>query len=197
MLGSDDFPLQENCDPNDPEEAFLWQLVGPPGMKGAPLPFPVVYLRQVSKRLWDTGARPGVGEQLIEYHRPPTGDTNALFASGEWKKMGQKKAPVVDLDVREFSSDIRREMARQLLDNGDIPLPPPESGLSAPVPEGEVPVFAERIRVAALAKLCGVANSEVIELLVDIGSLARKPQSTIDRSTAQQVYVLLKDVTGH
>lgn len=195
MISCDEFPLQENCDPTNPEEAFLWQLVGPPGMKGAPLPFPVSYLRKVSRRLWDTGARPNAGPQVTEYHRPRTGDPNALFATGEWKPMGQPKGPVDDLEVRELPLEVRRKLARQLLANDDFPIPAPD-GPVVPEPTIEVPTFAEKVRVAALAKVCKVANSTVLDVLADLGVYASKPQSTVTRSTAQQVYVLLNDLSG-
>lgn len=77
------FPLRENCDPTNPEEAFLWMLVGLPGMQGAPLPFPVEYLRQVSKRLWDCGARPST-EPAIKYRRPSSSEPNWLTSPGSW-----------------------------------------------------------------------------------------------------------------
>ena len=194
MISCDEFPLKENCDPNDPEEAFLYQLVGPPGMKGAPLPFPVKYLRMVSRRLWDTGARPGIGPELIEYHRPRLGDSNVLFAAGEWKPAGQPKEPVVELEMKDLPLEIRRRAAQQLLENGDFPAPAPSGEPVVPAPTIEVPTFAEKVRVAALAKVCKVANSVVLDVLADLGVYASKPQSTVTRATAQQVYVLLNDL---
>ncbi|UVT24982.1 DUF2744 domain-containing protein [Rhodococcus pyridinivorans] len=53
-----DLPTRENCDPNNPEEAFLWMFVGLPGVNGASMIMGPDYYRQVSKQLWELGARP-------------------------------------------------------------------------------------------------------------------------------------------
>ena len=78
-----DFPLRETCDPTNPEEAFLWMLVALPMQRGAPLIMPVEYLRQISRRLWDCGARP-VAEPVIKYRKPMSGDPHWLTAPGQW-----------------------------------------------------------------------------------------------------------------
>ena len=59
-MSVDEFPLRDNSNLDDPEEMFLHLLVGLPGMKGAPLPFPVSYLRQVSGRPIDRRGRRGL-----------------------------------------------------------------------------------------------------------------------------------------
>ena len=86
----DVFPLRENCNPNNPYEAFLWMLVGLPGnadgsgaAPGGPMVYPPSYLRLVSKRLWDLGARP-VEPPILKYRPPAAGDPNWLYSSGSW-----------------------------------------------------------------------------------------------------------------
>lgn len=77
------FPTRENCDPNNPYQAFLWMLVAFPYQTGAQLVMPVDYLQLISKRLWDCGARP-TAEPTIKY-RPPTGsEPNWMTAPGRW-----------------------------------------------------------------------------------------------------------------
>jgi hypothetical protein len=77
------FPLQETCDPTNPEEAFLWMLVALPYQQGGQLVMPVPYLRMVSQRLWDCGARP-TADATIRYE-PPTGvEPNWMTAPGVW-----------------------------------------------------------------------------------------------------------------
>ncbi len=77
------FPVRENCDPNDPEEAFLWMLVALPYQQGGQLVMPVPYLRMVSRRLWECGARP-VESPTVRYE-PPTGlEPNWMTAPGSW-----------------------------------------------------------------------------------------------------------------
>lgn len=77
------FPTRENCDPNNPYQAFLWMLVAMPYMKGAQLVLPVDYLQFVSKRLWDCGVRP-VEEPTIKYQKPLSTDPNWLTSPGSW-----------------------------------------------------------------------------------------------------------------
>ena len=77
------FPTRENCDPNDPYQAFLWCLVAMPYMKGAQLVLPVDYLQFVSKRLWDCGARP-VADPVVKYRKPSGNDPNWLTSPGTW-----------------------------------------------------------------------------------------------------------------
>ena len=98
------FPTQANCDARDPEEAFLWMLAGSPGMKGAPLPFPISYLRQVSKRLWDCGARPHQRLQTIKYRPPAMSDPHWLTAPGQW--VDKHEPDPVDVDVKAIVSSL-------------------------------------------------------------------------------------------
>lgn len=77
------FPTKENCDPNNPYEAFLWMLVALPYQTGAQLVMPVAYLQLISKRLWDCGARPA--ETAVIKYRPPSGsEPNWMTAPGTW-----------------------------------------------------------------------------------------------------------------
>lgn len=78
-----DFPLRENCDPAKPDEAFVWMLVGLPGQNGAPLIMPVGYLRKISQRLWECGARP-VEEPTIKYRKPTATDPHWMTSPGSW-----------------------------------------------------------------------------------------------------------------
>jgi len=57
------FPLRENCNPNNPYEAFLWMLV--------------------SKRLWDLGARP-TEQPVLKYRKPSNMDANWMTSPGDW-----------------------------------------------------------------------------------------------------------------
>lgn len=77
------FPTRENCDLDDPYQAFLWMLVALPYQNGAQLVFPASYLTFVSKRLWDCGARP-VAEPTIKYQKPEDTDPNWITSPGTW-----------------------------------------------------------------------------------------------------------------
>jgi hypothetical protein len=77
------FPLRENCNRDDPYQAFLWMLVALPGQQGGQLVMPVSYLQLVSKRLWELGARP-VEEPVLKYRKPGTLAPNWITSPGDW-----------------------------------------------------------------------------------------------------------------
>src|SRR5512139_3572480 len=79
------FPTRENCNPNDPYQAYLWALVALPYQKGAQLIVPVVYLQFISKRIWDCYGPPNPDWEPLSKYRPPlNGDPNWLTNPGSW-----------------------------------------------------------------------------------------------------------------
>ena len=128
------FPTRENCDPNNPYEAFLWMLVAMPYQKGAQLVLPVDYLQFVSKRLWDCGVRP-TEEPTIKYQKPAATDPNWLTSPGSWVDIdAPERDPVrpveavVDSLVNQQQGELLKELwsrlsdkqRRQLMDNNDL-----------------------------------------------------------------------------
>ena len=79
----DGFPRRDNCDPNNPYQAFLWMFVALPGQNGGPLVMPIDYMQLVSKRLWDLGARP-VGEPTLVWLPPSGTEPNWMTTPGKW-----------------------------------------------------------------------------------------------------------------
>lgn len=86
------FPTRENCNPDNPEEAFLWMFVALPHVKGAPLMMPVEFYRLVSKRLWELGARP-VEEPTLQWVPPMATDPNFMSSPGRWVPAGTGPVP--------------------------------------------------------------------------------------------------------
>ncbi|WP_280389901.1 phage gene 29 protein family protein [Nocardia wallacei] len=123
------FPTKDRCNPNNPGEAFLWTYVGLPGQKGAPLAFPTEYLRMVSQRQWDCGARPADSvippEVTIKYQRPKLSDPHWLTAPGVWVDIDEPDRDQFDLKefVQGLPQDARRQLAAALgFDpNGAVP----------------------------------------------------------------------------
>lgn len=115
-LKAGDFPTFENCNPNCPEEAFLWMYSGLPGMKGAPLPFPIEYLREVSRRQWDCGARPPgstiPSERKIKYQKPRQTDPHWLVSPGIWEPIDAPDRS--QFDLKEFVASLPQDAKRQL-----------------------------------------------------------------------------------
>lgn len=117
-----DIPTRENCDPNNPYQAFLWMLVAMPYVKGAQLMLPIDYLQLVSKRLWDCGVRP-VEEPIIKYQRPLATDANWLTSPGTWVPVDapdrDPRRPVekaVDELLNQQQAELVRELWRRLTD---------------------------------------------------------------------------------
>lgn len=129
-LSEGEFPTQARCNPNCPEEAFLWTYSGLPGMNGAPLPFPIDYLRMVSRRQWDTGARP-IGsvipaEQVIKYQKPRNTDPHWLTSPGVWEGMDAPDRSQLDMKafVASLPQDTKRQLAEALGFDPTQALPP-------------------------------------------------------------------------
>jgi hypothetical protein len=110
------FPTRENCDPNNPYQAFLWMLVAMPYMKGAQLVLPVDYLQFVSKRLWDCGARPAE-DPTIKYRKPAATDANWLTSPGTWMDVNEPEpeaARPVKVAVDALQSQQQAEVMKEL-----------------------------------------------------------------------------------
>ncbi|WP_109527270.1 MULTISPECIES: phage gene 29 protein family protein [Nocardia] len=114
------FPMQELVNPDCPEEAFVWMFSGLPGMKGAPLPFPIEYLKQVSRRMWDCGARPMGStvppEQTIKYELPRNTDPHWLTSPGVWVPIDAPDRERIDFKelVQTLPQDAKRKFAEAL-----------------------------------------------------------------------------------
>ena len=119
-----EFPTRENCNPEDPEEAFLWMFAALPGVKGAPLLMPVDYYRLVSKRLWELGCRPAA-EPTLEWVPPSATDANWMTSPGRWVPAGTRPAPDGRQAAREAVDKLTAQQRYELLqvlreDDGDL-----------------------------------------------------------------------------
>ncbi|MFJ4652691.1 DUF2744 domain-containing protein [Nocardia sp. NPDC088792] len=114
-------PVQENCDPNKPEEALLWALVGLPGQQQAPLMVHPDVLRKWSKHLWELGFRHYPDLQTTEYHPPARGADQWLNGAGQWVPVGTPKAAHVTApNMAELTRHERARIIEQLYANGDL-----------------------------------------------------------------------------
>ena len=115
-LKDGEFPTVDNCNPNCREEAFLPTYAGLPGMNGAPLAFPVEYLKLVSGRQWDTGARPYGSvippEVKIKYQKPQQTDPHWLTSPGIWVDINEPDRN--QFNIREFVQSLPQDAKRQL-----------------------------------------------------------------------------------
>lgn len=103
-----DFPRKENCDPNNPYQAFLWMLVALPGQQGGALVLPIDYMQLVSKRLWDLGCRP-VADPVLEWVAPAATEANWMTSPGRWVPAGT--APV--RDEKTLAAEVLEQMPHQ------------------------------------------------------------------------------------
>lgn len=116
-----EFPTRENCDPENPREAFLWMFAALPYVKGAPLIMPISYYEDVSQRLWDLGARP-TEEPTLEWVAPTATEPNWATSPGRWVPAGtapQRTGVQMAKDVvAVMSMQQRAELRQALEDNG-------------------------------------------------------------------------------
>lgn len=114
-------PLREDCNPEDPHEAFLWALVGLPGPRNSPLLVHPDVLRQWSKHLWDLGFRHDPDEQVKEYHPPARGVTHWLNGAGQWAPKDAPRPPESSApDISELTPDERAYLVEQLRESGEL-----------------------------------------------------------------------------
>lgn len=117
-----EFPTRENCDPTNPEEAFLWMFVALPGLQGAPLLMPPDYYRLVSKRLWDLGCRP-VEAPTLEWVPPSATEPNWMTSPGHWVAAGTRdlsEEQQAKLALAKMSAQQRHELL-QALEADELP----------------------------------------------------------------------------
>lgn len=114
------FPTRENCNPEDPYQAFLWCLVAMPYQRGSQLVMPIEYLQLVSKRLWECGAR--IVESPTIKYRPPTGnEPNWMTSPGTWVPVTEPD-PVEDpikKAVSVLTTQQKAELLRELQKGDD------------------------------------------------------------------------------
>ncbi|WP_225725453.1 MULTISPECIES: DUF2744 domain-containing protein [unclassified Nocardia] len=114
-------PLHENCNPNKPDEAFLWALVCLPGQQRAPLTVHPDVLRKWSKHLWELGFRHYPELQTKEYHPPAGGVGQWLNGPGQWLPKGTPKAAHSTApNMADLTAHERARIIEQLRANGDL-----------------------------------------------------------------------------
>lgn len=114
-------PSQEECNQNDPEDAFVWAFVGLPGPRNGPMLVPQQVLGKWSKHLWDLGFRHHPQEQMLEYHPAVPGSEHWISQAGNWVPVGTPRPPEVTVgSVADLSIDERRELVRQLQESGEL-----------------------------------------------------------------------------
>lgn len=113
-------PLQQDCDPENPEEAFLWMFSSLPGLEQqAPMLVPPQIARGWSKRMWDAGARFNAELQTIKYI-PPSSQAHWMEgAGGTWVPIDQPLPPEVTAPVTDhLSVDEKRILAERFAAEG-------------------------------------------------------------------------------
>lgn len=114
-------PMYEDCNQDNPREAFTWALVGLPGPRNAPLMVHPDVLRNWSKHLWDLGFRHDPTQQTKEFHPPARGVTHWLNGSGQWLPTGTPRAPQVSApDMSQLTPHERAHVVQQLREAGDL-----------------------------------------------------------------------------
>jgi hypothetical protein len=117
-----DIPLQEHQNPDNPQEHFLWALVGLPGPKGAPMLLSPKILRKWSEHLWNAGFRHLPDQQSHEYHPPARGQQHWLNGAGRWVEKGTVPPAqrITAPDITGFTPEERRDLVQQLQAHGEL-----------------------------------------------------------------------------
>lgn len=96
-------PTRENCDPDDPQQMYLWGFVGLPGMNGGALGFPSSVLMLWSEHFYELfgpvkcEACGHAKEPEKHYVQPSAQDAHWLTSPGRWRK-GEAPQSVSSLD---------------------------------------------------------------------------------------------------
>lgn len=86
-----------------------------PGLRGGPLMMPIEYYRQVSKRLWDLGARP-VEEPTLEWVAPSATEPNWLTSPGRWVPAGTAPARTLRDEARDAIAPMSSQQKAELFE---------------------------------------------------------------------------------
>ncbi|MGW4371038.1 phage gene 29 protein family protein [Nocardia takedensis] len=114
-------PAQQDCDQDNPEDAFVWAFVGLPGPRNGPMLVPQQQLRKWSRHLWELGFRHHPEHQELEYHPATPEGEHWLFQAGSWVPVGTPRPPSTgELSVADLSAAERQELVRQLRESGDL-----------------------------------------------------------------------------
>jgi len=171
-------PTRDNCDLTNPRQKFLWMYTALPGVKGAPLVFPVEYWEQVSWRQCVLGADL-VGEPGLQWQAPLHVAANPWLAAGQWVYPGTPEPE--RSSIRDVVSSL------PAVDRAEIETYVKEKiGLTdAPdVPPGQY-------RVSDVAKRLDVPVDEITGVLGRFG-LTVTPTSLIGRDIADRIVAHLE-----
>lgn len=111
-LRRNQFPLHSNCNPDCPEESYLWALVGIPKTNGAPMVVP--FMKMISAHLHSLFGPPP--PPRLKY-RPPSGrDSNWMTGVGKWVPLDEPEPekPTIQKVVAGMSQADRAEFAKYL-----------------------------------------------------------------------------------
>lgn len=106
-------PTRDKCNLDDPEEMFLWALIGMNDVRGAQVMVSFEHLRAISKQIYQVGGRLTSGAQIK--YRPPVAPPMSPFGDqGSWVPIDEPD-PVVDPLVAQVNA-IRPEVLKRAVE---------------------------------------------------------------------------------
>lgn len=172
-------PLFENCDLENPRQAFLPGFTALPGAHGAPLVFPVEYWQAVSWRLWMLGYRPAQPATL-KYQAPASVTASPWNAAGKW--VGLDDPEPVRATLKQLVADLpqadKAELAHIVTETFGV-----GGAVAAGTPDGH-------LRVDDLANRLGLSSDRMCRALAGFGYQV-KPESHVPRGIGDRVAVHL------
>lgn len=121
-------PTRDNCDPNDPYEAFQWLFVALPFVGDQTFTPQDSILREWSKRMVDLGLeQPDPARAKVKLRPATRGQKHTLNGLSAWVPIDEPDAdPVIIPDVGLYTRNEQEIIAEQLRYHGVIDDPKPE-----------------------------------------------------------------------
>ncbi len=120
-MRDNELPTIKNCDPNDPEEYLLPTIVGLPDVIGAPLVFPIMWWRKVSRHFHEQGWMqkcPECGHQKAPKKKYVIDATEDLMmgGGGRWVPADEPEPErdVLAEKLDKIRPQVKREMLKRL-----------------------------------------------------------------------------------
>lgn len=128
MASNERFPMQADCDPENPDEHFLWAVTQIP-MGQEMMPVSPNLARAISNHLYQCGFRHNPELQTKKQQRPWRGQQHSMNGMGRWVPMdAEEPEPVVLPNVSAMTNHERQLIVEELRNIGFIKDPPKERG---------------------------------------------------------------------
>lgn len=195
----------EDCDPNNPEEAFAWVFQYMPAGRGeSPVLMPDYMRKQFSKICHGAGLVHDPARQTMKVQPPVRGPRHVLNGAGRWVPISEPDPePITIPSIHAMTIEENAAMIAQYEAAGMIPPAAPAPRRASVITGGSQPAAAagkaaalaalpERMRVHEAAKRIGVKSSVLLAQIAEDGTPRKSAQSLITREIAIRAAATLR-----